>query len=235
MNRDYYTSPGSVPNDIDSRKDLKSIWCCFDKGYTPPPFKLVHDVSQGLVEVQFEQTDFTTTCQCNIECTTDALVFEDLTKLGRFCPADKQFKVTLLDQAFSESAPTEFSFFFEDSKGNETSIKVSTLITVVPKAPMAIVKEDFGRFTAEIGIPLYSAGFVDLRKVVDQYQIERYEGSPNNRTILVDWTHTRAYGPKERVHWDRRLRDGVEYGYRVRFRSSFDDASPWSSWTVVEP
>lgn len=234
--RDFYTPAGAVPNDIDSRQDLKSTWCCFDKGYTPPPFKLVQDESSGLVTVQFELNQFVSTCKCRIVCTSSALVFQDPTQgsVGQFCPADEQFSVTLIDQVFTEDSPSVFNFVFEDAQGNQTSVDVNSLVTVVPKQPLALTKAYGDLYVNEVAIPLYSAAFVDLRNAVDQYQVERYEGSPNNRAIWTDWTHTRGLGNKERVHWDRRVRPGVEYGYRVRFRSSFDDASPWSTWTTLE-
>ena len=240
MARDFYTAPASVPNDIDSREGLKSTWCCFDKGYTPPPFKLVQDEATGLVTVTFEKTTFTSTCKCRIVCETSALVFdnadpEEPAPVGSFCPADQGFQATLNDIVFSPDEPTVLSFLFQDVKGNESTVEVHSLLTVIPQRPLGLTKTYDNQMVTEVAIPLYSAAFVDLRDVVDQYQIERYEGSPSNRQIFVDWTHTRGYGTRERAHWDRAVRAGVTYGYRVRFRTAFDNPSPWSGWLTVTP
>lgn len=236
MARDYYTPPGSVPNDIDSRDGLKSTWCCFDKGYTPPPFKLIQDEETGIIEVVFEKTEFTSTCKCRIVCTTDALVFEDSispNEIGQFCPADTSFKATLVDQIFNTEEPTFLSFLFQDVHGNESTVEVNSLLTVIPRTPLVITKTYDSQSVHEVAVPLYSHSFFDLRDIVDQYQVERYEGSPANRQIWVDWTHTRGYGTRERVHWDRAVRPGITYGYRVRFRTAFDNASAWSEWRTI--
>jgi len=237
--RDWYTAPASVPNDIDSRDGLKSTWCCFDKGYTPPPFKLIQDEDTGVVTVVFEKTEFTSTCKCRIVCETAALVFNSTPEVpepaGSFCPADQGFKKTLTNLTFSPDTPTVLSFLFQDSKGNESSVEVNSLLTVVPRSPLGLVKAYDLQNVIEVAVPLFSAAFVDLRDIVDQYQIEKYEGSPSNVSTFVDWTHTRGYGTRERTHWDRAVRTGVTYGYRVRFRTAFDNASPWSDWLTVTP
>jgi len=239
MARDFYTAPTSVPNDIDSRDDLKSTWCCFDKGYTPPPFKLIQDETTGIVTVVFEKTEFTSTCKCRIVCSTDALVFDTTTEtpttVGSFCPGDQGFQTTVKDVVFSPNEPTLLSFLFQDVKGNESTIEVSSLLTVIPLTPLGLTKTYDAQKVNEIAVPLYSKAFVDLRDVADQYQIERYEGSVGNRRIWIDWTHTRGYGSRERTHWDRAVRAGVTYGYRVRLRSAFDNASPWSEWLTLTP
>jgi hypothetical protein len=236
MSRDYYTPPAAVPNDIEHREGYRSFWCCFDKGYTPAPFLLEQDETTGLVKVKFELNPFASTCQCQIVCTTQALVFDEAQPeddLGSFCPADREYVVELSGQLFNANEPTVFAFNFIDAKGNSSSVTVPSLVTVIPQTPLGRVIQDGSILRHEIAVPLYSKSFYDLREIVTQYQVERYEGSPGNRTILYDWTNAGLWGTRERVHQIRGIRSGVPYGYRVRFRSSFDHASPWSSWLTL--
>lgn len=236
MVRDYYTQPASVPLDIETWEGYRSFWCCFQKGYTPPPFKIVQDEATGVIKVQFELTPFAQTCQCQIVCTTQALVFDEDSPdddVGSVCPGDQNYEVVLNDKTFSENEPTAVRFNFLDARGNSSSVTAYSLLTVVPQKPMGRVITDGDILRHEIGFPLYSKSFFDLREIVTQYQVERYVGSPNNRTVLYDWLNAGLWGTRERVHQVRGIQPGVEYGYRVRFRSTFDHASPWSSWLVM--
>lgn len=236
MSRDYYTAPASVPSDIERWEGYRSFWCCFQKGYTPPPFKIVQNESTGVIAVQFEVTPFAQQCQCQITCVSQALVFDDEVPsddIGSVCPGDTNYSVTLSGKTFSEDAPTQVNFTFLDGRGNSSAVTVYSLLTVVPRAPLGRVIDDGGVLRHEIALPLYSKSFFDLREIVTQYQVERYIGSPNNRTVLYDWLNAGLWGTRERVHQVRGIQAGVEYGYRVRFRSTFDHASPWSSWLVM--
>lgn len=245
-NRTFYTPRTSIPADIDQRLEMKSVFCCFNKGYTPPPFKLVHtedDDGQPIVTVEFELNEFTQTCRCQIVCSTGALVFEEEIEeepIGSFCPADQEFKVTLPNELFSETNPTELIFNFEDARGNLTALTVFSLIKVAGQTPLTVVVNEGARKHVQVGTPVYSKGFISLRGIATQYQIERFVEHPSNREIWVDWTTiptTRPFhrGGKDLVHWDRDVQGGVEYGYRVRFRSTFDHESAWGDWRIVVP
>jgi hypothetical protein len=240
MSRLYYTGPGGVPRDIESKtgdwRDYRSFWCCYQKGYTPPPFKLEH--TDGVVRVSFELSPFSETCQCQITCTTQALVFgDDDEELGSFCPGDTNFQATMNGQEFSEDEPTELVFNFIDSQGNTSTITVYSLVTVIPQTPLGrVIRDTDGDreiLRHEIAVPLYSQAFFDLREIAVQYQVEQFIGSPNNRRVIVDWTNTGLWGTRERIHQVRGIQAGV-YGYRVRFRSTFDHASPWSEWRQLD-
>jgi hypothetical protein len=247
INRTYYTPRTTIPADIDLREDLESTYCCFNKGYTPPPFQLEHvldeeDNPTGKVKVKFELTPFNQNCNCQIECTTRALVFpeEEEEPTGSFCPADTEFEVVLPSVFFSDDAPTELLFTFEDAKGNVTTITVSSLVQVIAQFPLTVVIDEGPRKHIQIGTPVSTSSFYSLFGYATQYQIERYVQHESNRHVWVDWTpiptaKSFARGGKDLVHWDRDVRPGVIYGYRVRFRSTFDHASRWSAWSLRTP
>lgn len=240
-NRTYYTAPGAVPADIDTREDVVSTWCCLEKGYTPPPFKLENDEDNGQVKVVFEPNPFSSTCKCQIECVAEGLAFDGTdSQIGKFCPEDEDFQVVLSSLVFTDGQPTVLAFSFEDVSGNVSTLEIPSIVTVVPKSPLAhlSLSDDDRRSHVVVAVPLYSRTFYDLRDTVTQYQIERYIRNTTNKAIWVDWTnvgerHQRLLNLKDRVHWDRDIATGVDYGYRVRFRTAFDNASLWSSWTTA--
>lgn len=241
-NRTYYTAPAAVPSDIDTREDIASTWCCLEKGYTPPPFKLEHDTENDQVRVVFEPNPFSSTCKCQIECVAEGVAFDGTdSTIGKFCPEDEDFQVVLSSLVFTSGEPTILAFTFEDVSGNVSSLEIPSIVTVVPRAPIAqlTLSDDDRRTSVIVGVPLYSETFYDLRDVVTQYQIERYVRNPTNKSIWVDWTrvgdrHQRHVNTKDRLVWDRDIATGVPYGYRVRFRTAFDNASLWSEWTTAQ-
>ena len=243
ISRTFYTLRTAIPADIDLRTDLESSNCCFNKGYTPPPFKLEHEEDEdgnltGRVMVNFELNPFTSTCNCLIECTSGALIFtEDEEAIGQFCPPDEDFQVILPSVYFTVTTPSTLIFNFEDASGNRTSIEVNSLVQVIPQIPLTILVEEGPRNHIQVGTPIFSHTQVDLRGAAVQDQVERYTEHESNRQIWVDWTiipDTKPFhrGGKDLVHWDRDVRSGIEYGYRVRFRSTFDHASQWSAWST---
>jgi len=241
-NRTFYTSPASVPADIDRlQPELVSVYCCFSKGYTPPPFQISQDEDTLKVKVKFELSPFTETCHCNIECTTGALVYEEDTSVdpsGEFCPADEELEVTLSGVLFKDYEPTDLIFNFTDASGNTTQLIVKSIATVIPIAPLALVVEQTIRDYVQVGVLRLSYTSVNLSEAIHQYQVQRYVGDPANSKLWIDWTtiptgtHFQRHG-KDLLEWDRDVRPGVEYGYRVRFRSTFDQASQWSAWRSV--
>lgn len=241
INNTFYVPPTVIPNDVDTNSAHKSTWCCFNKGYTPPPFQLVADSGSGEIRVVFQKNEFTSTCNCQIECVLEGVGFnDDIGTIGKFCPQDVNFEVILNSQSFSTSEPTLVAFTFEDVNGNVSTIDISSLVAVQPRAPMGMIEltDDDRRTHAIVAVPLYSASFVSLEDSVDQYQIERYIRNSTNSHIWVDWTSvgspvSHKLTSLDRLHWDRDILSGVEYGYRVRFRSAADNASRWSSWLTL--
>jgi hypothetical protein len=240
-NKTHYTSPTIIPGDIDSRQDSRSTWCCLNKGYTPPPFSIVQEQDSSVIKVVFEPNPFTQTCQCQIECVAEATgTTSAIPDIGRFCPEDEDFEVVLSSQVFSTTAPTLIAFTFEDANGNISTVDVNSIVSVVPIAPMGMIStsDDDRRTHAVVAVPLYSQTYVSLRDVATQYQVERYIRNTTNSHIWVDWTDVGSNTPHElnrldRTHWDRDILTGVDYGYRVRFRNSFDNASRWSQWLIL--
>ena len=109
---------------------------------------------------------------------------------------------------------------------------------MIPAAPLVLKVDDIVQDHIQVGILRLSHTTVDISNAVFQYQIERYVGDPANSKVWIDWTtvpvgtHFHRHG-KDLLEWDRDVRPGVEYGYRVRFRSTFDQASKWSAWYSV--
>jgi hypothetical protein len=241
INNTHYTSPTTIPSDIDSRTDVRSTFCCLEKGYTPPPFRLVNDYEAGVIKVVFEKTEFTSTCNCQIECVAEAEGSTDpIGSVGKFCPEDEDFEVVLTNQSFSTDSPTVVAFTFEDANGNISTVTVSSVLGIIPKTPMGLISrsDDDRRTHTVVAVPLYSQAFVSLRDTVTQYQIERYIRNTSNSHIWVDWTNVginkaHILTALDRTHWDRDILQGVDYGYRVRFRSAADDASQWSEWLIL--
>lgn len=241
INRTYYTPGAVVPADIDSKSPEQiGVFCCFNKGPTPVPFSIVQNETTGDVLVTFEISAFTQTCDCQIQCTTGALAFDDEEEVGSFCPQDTDFKAALSGKTFSDSEPTDLIFWFTDSKGNTVSIQVTSIASVRPIAPLLALVDDPLRDRIEIGVLPLSRTHVDLSDAVTEYQIERYVGHPAAKKLLVDWvriptgTHAQRNN-RDLVEWDVDVRSGVEHGYRIRFRSTFDQTSRWSDWRTVTP
>jgi hypothetical protein len=238
INHTFYVPQTAIPVDIDIRTEFKSTYCCFNKGYTPPPLRLIADPDGGDIRVVFERNQFTSTCQCQIECVLEATGDVDqIGDLGKFCPEDVGFEVTLRGQSFSSDAPTPLVFTFEDINGNISTIDVNSIAAIVPRAPIGMIEQtdDNTRTHAIVAVPLYSSSIVSVAPYVQQYQIQRYINNSETAHTWVDWTDVglgqhHKLTQLDRVHTDRDILSGVDYGYRVRFRSEADNVSQWSAW-----
>lgn len=238
INRTFYVPPTTIPTDVDARTDVRSTWCCLDKGYTPPPFKIVADQETGVVKVVFEPNPFSSTCNCRIECTTEGTLFDGTDQqVGQFCPEDEEFEVVLASQIFDSGSPTTLAFTFRDVYQNESRIEVPTIVAVQPVGVACLPEttDEDRRRNIIVAVRTFSHTFVDLRPIVVQHQIERYIQTPTNSHTWVDWTDSGPFSSHLRdrhsnVYLDRDVRQGVEHGYRVRFRTTFQDVSQWSAW-----
>lgn len=250
INRTYYTSPGAVPNDIPEEcwcdqaegqlgNTLASTYCCFEKGYTPPPFKIEH--MDGFLRITFEQTEFTSTCNCAIECISEAYGYDDSSNsVGYFCPADENLTVDIQTTTSGESSLQHLTFTFLDVNGNESELEITSVVAAKPQSVMGLVEEiDSGRRARIMIAPrAYTINYEDLKDYAIQYQIQRYINNPETRETWVDWTdlHTtnrsHILAVHKGVHYDADVRRGVDYGYRVRFRASTDNVTLWSDWRV---
>ncbi len=218
MARVYSTAPGSVPNDIDWREGYLAGRAAFEKGLTPPPFKLEHHESSSVVRVVFEQTELAK-CICEIACQKAGTVTKP------FCPEDEDYSETFTTQVFLEDDATYLSFLFTDALGNQTTIVVPSLLKTIPGVPVTAVDGA----SILVGVGLASRNGTSLKDAITHYQIERYVRNETNKTLWVDWT---PIGLMPGTHTDRNVISGVTHGYRVRFRAAFDNPSRWSDWTT---
>lgn len=240
MAKTFFTPKATVPGDIDFRTDILSTWIEMSKGYTAPPLTVSSDPESGDVTIKFTPGDFVKICSGSIQCLANSLaVYDADTQLGTFCASDTEFLVTLSSQQFSENEPLVYSFTFEDAAGNETSVTGFVILGIVPMRPIALVETgSSGRKNILIGILPFTQSTYDLRDIADQFQVQRYIRNESNAHTFIDWSDLSSGGlqarnPAERIHLDRDIIQGVQYGYRVRFRTSEDDVSEWSAWTTV--
>jgi hypothetical protein len=232
--RSYYTAAAAIPSDIDQRQDIYTSVKGTIKGYTPPPLSLETD--DGDVVIRFSPGAFSEACDGQIECLAANLsVLMGTSEIGTFCPKDTNFEVRMEDQIFSENDPTLLSFSFQDTAGNTQTVTVASISTVVPRIPLTDQVTQGDRRHVIVGVPIYSKSIYDLRPYVTHYQVERYIRNSTNSKLLVDWTEVGSPAIKhlDNVHWDRDVLPGVDYGYRVRFRSEVDSSSQWSDWAVL--
>lgn len=221
MSRTFSTLATAIPNDIASRENTLSTYSVFNKGLSPPPFTIKNDIVLGAVTVVFEKTALAS-CVCEIECQTRGT----LTTLGPFCPEKQDYVAVFTEQTFLTDQPTTLDFLFTDALGNVSTFPVRSLAKTVPMAPLVAQ----GGYDVVYGIPLTSSAAIDLREHITHYQVQRYVQNPYNRHLLVDWT------PINRIpgtHTDRRPPRNLTLGYRVRYRTTWDNTTPWSAWSTL--
>lgn len=221
MANKYLTSVASIPTDIDTQDGYISSWIAFDKGRTPPPLKIESIPSLGVVKVVFEQTELGQ-CICEIECQTRGTVVG----IGPFCIEDEDYTAVFTEQTFLDEDATLLSFLFIDPLGNESTLEIRSLAKTIPAPPLAAVNQG----DILVGIPLTGYTGADLSDAITHYQIERYVRNTSNSTLWVDWT---PVGRNPNTHTDRRPPSGVTHGYRVRYRTTFDNSSKWSGWGTI--
>jgi len=225
----------------------------FDKGQIPPVFKIEDVPGTDGVKIIFDSEDPNTDCICGIECTTQSIIFpeeEEAEKSLMFCPQESSYTYGLTLENKRDDAPSEFLFTFEDALGNIRKIRVGTLQYVTPQPPILLERADedpgplFGGTTKEdilhhiVGVPITSWRAISLLPYAKQYQVESYVDNSGNKKLLRDWTsfvtHTISRcAQTDNVVWNRNVRDGVTYGYRVRYRIDEDDVSLWSDWATL--
>lgn len=239
---DFYTPIVGIPDGFPTDEERALPEQCFDssvyefnKGITPPPFTLEPYVEGSGIRIIFEQTDFTTDCVCSIAC----VVTPDLDGIP-FCPKDTKYVLDTRVITVDEGNPVPLEFTFTDGLGNSTILKVNSLIYVKPSPIIRRVAQENTHYYVELGIPLTSISGKQLSDDIYQYQIQEYIGNDKNIRTIVDWTVPAIFSRpvhilKRRDDLIRKtIRSGVEYGYRVRYRSQYDEASKWSNWVTAK-
>jgi len=244
--REYYTAQVAVPQSLPTNtqipvgSEINSACCLFDKGFTSPPFLLTDYSTGNGVRITFEESPFASSCMCSVECIGSPTLTPPDGVSEQFCPASVEHVYDVDVAVVTETEPLGMLFSFLDSLGNTTELVVKSLVYVLPGRLNMYVFQEGSHYFVELGVTYRANSGYDLKPTVHQYQIEEYAGSEESRKVVVDWTNASDRGSpthilKRRQDIIRRsLRENVPYGWRIRYRSEYDDASKWSNWVRVE-
>jgi len=240
---DYYVAPIGVPQSLPTNEEVilpaqcvSSAMGVFNKGYTPPPFELsLFDTGNG-IRITFEQSPSLSDCMCAIECVGTAELLSE-----PFCPSQTSLSFDTTVSVVDEGNVVELSFTFSDALGNSTVIEANSLVFTKPSTMLRVVLQESSYYFVELGIPFTSVSGEDLRQHVYQYQVESYVGNVENKSVLIDWTKANTISSSVSItqRLDNLIRvvlraSNLEYGFRVRYRTVFDDASKWSDWVTAK-
>ncbi len=245
---DFYVSAANIPFDpltlpLNERSEecINGSLYNLDKGYTPPPWSLAGFVEGSGIRVTFEENPFSEDCTCAIECigTPSVVVGSDT---GVFCPATANYVYDLsIDASTIDNGDiSTFSFTFIDANGNTSSIDVNSLIYTKPHPISKVVLKENDYYYVELGIPFSSISGKSLIPYIDHYKIEMYQENTGNVSTMFGWARfgnisspTHILDRKHGVI-TRTINSGVEYGFRVAYRTIYDEASLYSDWTTAK-
>lgn len=211
----------------------------FNKGYTPPPFSVTgFDEGDG-IRINFAQDSFVEECVCSIECVgTPSVSTGEST--GTFCPATTDYIYDFAVSSVNSGDITSFSFTFTDANGNEGTLDVNSLIYTKAHTPSRVVLKENDYYYVEIGIPFSSISGKNLRPYIDHYKVEMYEHNTGNAKTLYGWSKFDSFSSPTHI-LDRkhgvittRINSGMEYGFRVSYRSMYDEVSIASDWVTAK-
>ncbi len=243
---DFYVGSAHMPQvplpmDECSEECINGSLYNFEKGYTPPPFSLTgFDEGTG-IRINFEESPFPEECTCAIECigTPNIIVGSDT---GVFCPATTNYvyDLTIDTSTISNGDVASFSFTFVDANSNTSSIDVNSLMYTKPHPISKVVLKENNYYYVELGIPFSSVSGKSLTPYIDHYKIEMYQENTGNVSTMFGWSR---YGSSsspthilDRKHGviTRTINSGVKYGFRVAYRTIYDEVSLYSDWTTAE-
>ncbi len=210
----------------------------FNKGYTPPPFSVTgFDEGNGL-RINFNQGSGIEDCVCSIDCIGVPSVILDTT--GSFCPAATDYVYDFNLETIDSGDVSTFSFSFVDANGNTSTLDINSLVYTKAQAPSRLVLKENDHYYVELGIPFSSISGKNLRPYVDHYKIEMYEHNTGNAKTLYGWSKFDSFSSPVHI-LDRkqgvittRINSGMEYGFRVSYRSMYDEVSVASDWVTAK-
>jgi hypothetical protein len=212
----------------------------FDKGYTPPPFSLTGFDQGNGIQINFEQSPFIDECTCAIECVGTPSVIDPDSITGSFCPATVNYTYNLAIESVNSGDISTFSFTFIDSNSNTGTLQVNSLLYTKPHAMSRVVFKEREYYYVELGVPFSSISGKNLIPYIDQYKVEMYEGNKDNYNTLFGWSRFSSFSSPvhilDRKHGviTKTINTGMEYGFRVSYRTIFDEESPSSEWITVK-
>ncbi len=245
---DFYVGAANMPQvplplDECSEECVNGSIYNFEKGYTPPPFSLTGFDEGSGIRVTFEESVFPEECVCAIECIgTPSVVVGSSTDTGVFCPATTNYvyDLTIDTSVISNGDVSLFSFTFIDANGNTSSIDVNSLMYTKPHPISKVVLKENNYYYVELGIPFSSVSGKSLIPYIDHYKIEMYQENTGNVSTMFGWARFGSISSPghilDRKHGviTRTINSGVEYGFRVAYRTIYDEASLYSDWTTAK-
>lgn len=189
------------------------VW---EKGVLPSPVNLTY--LNGNLGVTFEYLG-NENCSCNLTCNTATGVTQNIV----FCPNETQ--TVVIAQDASSQDPYSVLIQLSDTLGNISTLEFQTVFNAKPKSP--IISKGSKPKRVEVAIAKESINNVSAEEGV-QYQVLKYEGSPNNYRIWKDWSQ---HDWNNFVDYD--VLPYHKYGYAVRFKGQFGDESQVSDWAEV--
>ena len=213
----------------------------FEKGYTPPPFSLAGFDEGSGIRINFEESPFPEECTCAIECigTPSVVVGSDT---GVFCPATTNhvYDLSIDISTINSGDVSSFSFTFVDANGNISSIDVNSLIYTKPHPISKVVLKENDYYYVELGIPFSSISGKSLIPYIDHYKIEMYQENTGNVSTMFGWARFGSTSSpthildRKRGVITRTINSDVEYGFRVAYRTIYDEVSLYSDWTTAK-
>ncbi len=245
---DFYVGAANMPQvplplDECSEECVNGSIYNFEKGYTPPPFSLTGFDEGSGIRVTFEESVFPEECVCAIECIgTPSVVVGSSTDTGVFCPATTNYvyDLTIDTSVISNGDVSLFSFTFIDANGNTSSIDVNSLMYTKPHPISKVVLKENNYYYVELGIPFSSVSGKSLIPYIDHYKIEMYQENTGNVSTMFGWARFGSISSPghilDRKHGviTRTINSDVEYGFRVAYRTIYDEVSLYSDWTTAK-
>jgi len=207
---------GTVPQSfgVNFQPQTPTVTYTWTKGVLPRPIGLSYSNDSLMVTFQY---DGSKDCSCSIQCVQPLGVSRNL----KFCPNETQ---ALKINTSLSGDPYTFTLALQDSVGNTSSIVITSVYNVIPRAPSVSFASSPNR--VEIFTDSLSANGMDLGEA--QYQIINYAGTVSNHVVWKDWSDR-----PQSYFIDRDVLPNQIYGYAVRYRGKFNDISNLSSWTTI--
>ena len=190
------------------------------KGVTPKPYKLYYDPNTGALRLQYSNMG-DKPCMCAIDCVN---------------PDEDDYNLTVCEDEIQEVTvestsivgdPTNVKIVFMDATGNKTVIRVHAMTNVQPLSPSVMKHSGPDRIEVALYYATVHTTVVNKHKVA--YQVWKYENNTDSAYVWKDWS-----SGEMGTFYDTDCRDGVRYGYSVRFRGEFGETSSLAEWAFVD-
>lgn len=221
----------------------RSAWVRFDKGPTPPPIKIESRVTSVGVEYSVYFNSFVggdcPSSLCNLTCTNLGITFtqdSNPTVDTTYCLNGEKpayhFSVSFSSSGEREATPTNLSFEFLDSYGNDKTIDIQSIAHIKPLKPNVC-------FTPQnkvyVGIAYktfneYDLTTDDIARLI--IQRSKWSSMSEAKTFYIDRLNSDG-GFHDNVFTDTTASVGHVYGYRVSYINKYGEQTLWSDWSWV--